>query len=91
MTIEDEQRDPASEEVPADGDPTVDAVDEEPWDDDEWDDDEWDEYEEELDEDAWDVEDRTADTIVNRQARIGRNEPCPCGSGKKFKKCCGRR
>jgi len=22
--------------------------------------------------------------------RIGRNEPCPCGSGKKFKKCCGR-
>lgn len=20
----------------------------------------------------------------------GRNEPCPCGSGKKFKKCCGR-
>ncbi len=42
MTIEDEQRDPASEEVPADGDPTVDAVDEEPWDDDEWDDDELD-------------------------------------------------
>lgn len=25
-----------------------------------------------------------------RQAsKIGRNEPCPCGSGKKFKKCCG--
>jgi uncharacterized protein len=23
------------------------------------------------------------------QAKIGRNEPCPCGSGKKFKKCCG--
>ena len=22
--------------------------------------------------------------------RIGRNDPCPCGSGKKFKKCCGR-
>lgn len=21
--------------------------------------------------------------------KIGRNEPCPCGSGKKFKKCCG--
>jgi len=21
--------------------------------------------------------------------RIGRNDPCPCGSGKKFKKCCG--
>ena len=24
-----------------------------------------------------------------RSAKIGRNEPCPCGSGKKFKKCCG--
>ena len=21
--------------------------------------------------------------------RVGRNEPCPCGSGKKYKKCCG--
>ena len=21
---------------------------------------------------------------------LGRNEPCPCGSGKKYKKCCGR-
>jgi len=25
-----------------------------------------------------------------RQERIGRNDPCPCGSGKKYKKCCGR-
>ncbi len=23
-----------------------------------------------------------------RRGKIGRNEPCPCGSGKKFKKCC---
>jgi preprotein translocase subunit SecA len=22
-------------------------------------------------------------------ARVGRNDPCPCGSGKKYKKCCG--
>ena len=22
--------------------------------------------------------------------RVGRNDPCPCGSGKKYKKCCGR-
>jgi len=22
--------------------------------------------------------------------KIGRNDPCPCGSGKKYKKCCGR-
>jgi len=26
-----------------------------------------------------------------RKQKVGRNEPCPCGSGKKFKKCCGRR
>jgi len=25
-----------------------------------------------------------------RRKKIGRNEPCPCGSGKKYKKCCGR-
>ena len=23
--------------------------------------------------------------------KVGRNEPCPCGSGKKFKACCGRK
>ena len=23
-------------------------------------------------------------------ANVGRNDPCPCGSGKKYKKCCGR-
>jgi uncharacterized protein len=22
--------------------------------------------------------------------KVGRNDPCPCGSGKKFKKCCGK-
>jgi len=28
--------------------------------------------------------------IRNRQQRVGRNDPCPCGSGKKHKHCCGR-
>jgi hypothetical protein len=28
--------------------------------------------------------------IVNSSPKIGRNDPCPCGSGKKYKKCCGR-
>jgi preprotein translocase subunit SecA len=23
-------------------------------------------------------------------SKVGRNDPCPCGSGKKYKKCCGR-
>lgn len=27
---------------------------------------------------------------VKAEKKIGRNEPCPCGSGKKYKKCCGR-
>jgi preprotein translocase subunit SecA len=26
---------------------------------------------------------------VVRPDKIGRNDPCPCGSGKKYKKCCG--
>ena len=28
-------------------------------------------------------------TIVHEEPRVGRNEPCPCGSGKKYKKCHG--
>ena len=28
-------------------------------------------------------------TVVKGK-KIGRNDPCPCGSGKKYKKCCGR-
>lgn len=27
---------------------------------------------------------------IARSDKIGRNEPCPCGSGKKYKKCCGK-
>ncbi len=27
---------------------------------------------------------------VKRDAKVGRNDPCPCGSGKKYKKCCGQ-
>jgi len=29
-------------------------------------------------------------TVVNTQPEVGRNEPCPCGSGKKYKQCCGK-
>ncbi|MES9962837.1 MAG: YchJ family protein [Candidatus Sedimenticola sp. 20ELBAFRAG] len=29
-------------------------------------------------------------TEVHDGPKVGRNEPCPCGSGKKYKKCCGR-
>jgi SEC-C motif-containing protein len=29
-------------------------------------------------------------TVVREGKKTGRNEPCPCGSGKKYKQCCGR-
>jgi hypothetical protein len=29
-------------------------------------------------------------TFRREEPRVGRNDPCPCGSGKKYKKCCGR-
>jgi preprotein translocase subunit SecA len=37
------------------------------------------------------AEEMTIDLPVRRSLpKVGRNEPCPCGSGKKFKNCCGR-
>ena len=29
-------------------------------------------------------------TVRNSALKVGRNDPCPCGSGKKLKKCCGQ-
>ena len=29
------------------------------------------------------------ETVRREEPKVGRNEPCPCGSGKKYKKCCG--
>ena len=29
-------------------------------------------------------------TVVNDDKKVGRNDPCPCGSGKKYKNCCGK-
>ena len=34
------------------------------------------------------LQQRKSHTVVNTQAKIGRNDPCPCGSGKKYKNCC---
>lgn len=31
-----------------------------------------------------------ASGTIRREKKIGRNDPCPCGSGKKYKKCCGK-
>ena len=55
----------------------------------------------ELEDDEWDEEDTLADfeeaegfqdelpqPYVHHEKKFGRNDPCPCGSGKKYKKCC---
>ena len=34
------------------------------------------------------LEQKKSNTVV-KDKKIGRNDPCPCGSGKKYKKCCG--
>jgi len=34
-------------------------------------------------------ETQTVQQVVRGTAKVGRNDPCPCGSGKKYKKCCG--
>ncbi len=64
-------------------------------DEEDWEEDEWDEA---LD-DGYDSEDEDFGPYVDEeppgliplrrdQERVGRNDPCPCGSGKKYKKCC---
>ena len=36
-------------------------------------------------------EEKSANITIRRELpKVGRNDPCPCGSGKKFKKCCGK-
>jgi uncharacterized protein len=42
------------------------------------------EFTDEFDDDAYYPE-----TYVRVERKVGRNEPCPCGSGKKYKRCCG--
>jgi preprotein translocase subunit SecA len=36
------------------------------------------------------TEDQTPKTVRRQEEKVGRNAPCPCGSGKKYKKCCGK-
>jgi HEAT repeat protein len=37
----------------------------------------------------WGDEDEKEEEPVKPSPKVGRNDPCPCGSGKKYKKCCG--
>lgn len=62
--------------------------------DDDWDDDDWDDGEDEEWRDdhqiaAMNGHNFAPQTPYRAPQKIGRNEPCPCGSGKKYKKCCG--
>jgi SEC-C motif domain protein len=41
-----------------------------------------------ADEDIGDAH-KPQETVVRKGEKVGRNDPCTCGSGKKFKKCCG--
>ena len=36
------------------------------------------------------AEEPQVETFVREQPKVGRNEPCPCGSGKKYKQCHGK-
>lgn len=36
------------------------------------------------------LEQKASGTVRREGRKIGRNDPCPCGSGKKYKKCCGK-
>jgi len=35
--------------------------------------------------------DPTKQPMIRTEHKVGRNDPCPCGSGKKYKKCCGNK
>mgnify|MGYP003290067037 CR=1 FL=1 len=43
-----------------------------------------------LDNDQKQVKSEINRTVVNQGPQVGRNDPCPCGSGKKYKNCCGK-
>ena len=43
-----------------------------------------------LDKDQKQVKSTINRTVVNQGPKVGRNDPCPCGSGKKYKNCCGK-
>ncbi len=36
------------------------------------------------------LEQKKSGTVKRGEKKVGRNDPCPCGSGKKYKQCCGR-
>lgn len=51
---------------------------------------EWDEVLDDMEKIAIIREYKRSKTVRRDKAKIGRNDPCPCGSGKKYKNCCGK-
>ena len=49
---------------------------------------EWDAIFSEDERNAMAAEQKASKTVVRTEAKIGRNDPCPCGSGRKYKACC---
>ncbi len=44
----------------------------------------------EPEDDPVQIRDLPPSTFIRAEPKVGRNDPCPCGSGKKYKKCCGK-
>ena len=38
---------------------------------------------------SWGEEETSKKPVKRHDKKVGRNDPCPCGSGKKYKRCCG--
>jgi preprotein translocase subunit SecA len=52
-----------------------------------------DDFDDDFDEDYcddWYNEESKEEPFIREEEKIGRNDPCTCGSGKKYKKCCGK-
>lgn len=46
-------------------------------------------YDEDFEEDE-ELDDISKKRFTRLKTKVGRNDPCPCGSGKKYKNCCGK-
>ena len=64
--------------------------DDEDYDDEDYDDEDYDDEDDDEEYNNFASNDSENKKIINTN-KIGRNDPCPCGSGKKYKKCCGKK
>ncbi|WP_246293728.1 YecA family protein [Desulfobacter latus] len=67
-----------------------DDYDDDDYDDDDYDDDDYDDDEDYEEDDYEDGNTGNSALVAKNTPKIGRNELCPCGSGLKYKRCCGK-